>query len=154
MLQQNALALETDYFIENDYFMASEALIPRNILIIEDNRSDVIMIKKMLQDAPELRQFEYTDVPRMVDALELLESYSYDLILLDLNLLDIEGIAAVSALHALIPNTPIIVHSGANDSRIKHEALMCGARHFLVKGRESPFSFKFMVQQSLAHAET
>ncbi len=125
----------------------------RRILLIEDNKADVLLVKRMLHDACESEDFTFTDVPRMIDALELLDENSYDLILLDLNLLDIEGTATIAALHAETPNTPIIVHSGANDPKLKEEALICGAKHYLVKGRESPYSMKFMIQNALIQVQ-
>lgn len=123
---------------------------PRRILLIEDSKSDVVLIKRMLKDAAQGNNaFAFTDVARMDDALDILDHESFDLILLDLQLRDVEGVAAVAALHAEMGKTPIIVYSGAHDPALRESALMCGARHFLVKGRESPFAFKFMVQETL-----
>ncbi|MGE3713285.1 MAG: response regulator [Alphaproteobacteria bacterium] len=122
----------------------------RNILLIEDNKSDALMIRRMLEEVAGRESFYFTNVTRMGDALDILsDSCDYDIILLDLNLLDIEGTASVAALNAQVPNIPIIVYSGSNDPRQKEEALLCGARHYLVKGRESAFSLKFMIQETL-----
>ncbi len=120
------------------------------ILLIEDSRTDVFLVKRMLCGISRNETFEITDVPRMADALEMLDKTPFDVVLLDLNLLDIDGIACVSALHAEIPNTPIIVYSGTQDPKLREGALMCGAKHYLVKGRESAFSLKFMIQQALS----
>lgn len=123
------------------------------ILLVEDNKSDVLLIQKMLQDVTIVgNNYEFSDVPRMDDALELLQSTTFDLILLDLHLCDIEGVSAVAALRGSVPQIPIIVYSGTNDPKLKQEALMCGARHYLVKGHESPFSLRFMIQETLAYA--
>jgi len=119
------------------------------VLLIEDNRSDVFMVSRMLRDAAHPNAFEMVDAPRLSDALELLDTQHFDIILLDLNLLDMDGVASVAALHAEAPHTPIIVHSGTHDPQMRREALMCGARHYLVKGRESAFSLRFMIGQAL-----
>lgn len=119
------------------------------ILLIEDNKSDILLTKKMLHDSSCSNRFEFTDVPRLVDALDLCKRQIYDLILLDLQLLDMDGISAVIAVRNQAPKTTMIVHSGSSDPNLKQEVLLCGAKHFLVKGRESPFSFQFMIQQSL-----
>lgn len=152
MSRSNALAYRRDYDIE-DEFVQDNAPSARRILLIEDNKSDVALIKRMLKDSFQENGLEFADVPRMVDALELLDNRRFDLAILDLSLLDIEGSAAVAAFHAQAPNIPIIVHTGSQCPKLRHETIMCGAKHYLVKGRESPFSFKFMIQQTLAHAE-
>lgn len=122
------------------------------ILLIEDNKSDVMLIKRALRGASLESSFEFLDVARMRDALELLDETTFDLILLDLNLLDIEGAASVAAIHSSAPDVPIIVHSGANDPRLKEEAMLCGATHFLVKSKESPYGFKFMIENAIRHS--
>lgn len=119
------------------------------VLLIEDNRSDVFLVSRMLRDASRENNFHITDVPRLSDALDRLDTESFDIVLLDLTLLDIDGTASVAALHAQRPATPIIVYSGAYDPQMRQAALMCGAKHYLVKGRESAFSLRFMIQQAL-----
>jgi DNA-binding response OmpR family regulator len=83
----------------------------------------------------------------------MLDHQSFDVILLDLNLLDMAGVASVAALHAEAPHTPVIVLSGTPDEQMRHEALMCGACHYLVKGRESAFSLRFMIRRVLDQTE-
>ena len=105
------------------------------VLMIEDNQSDVILCKKMIQRASLRSSFVFVDTPRMSDALRLLDKDAFDLIMLDLNLRDIEGTATVAALHAEVPNIPIIVYSGTQQPDLHEEALLCGASHVLVKGK-------------------
>lgn len=139
------------YAIDTDVLVDRSNEDKTHILLIEDSHSDVFLVKRMLHNVSRGEEFEITDVPRMAEALELLDKSSFDIVLLDLHLLDIEGLAAVSALHAEIPNTPIIVYSGTHDPKLREGALMCGARHYLVKGRESAFSLRFMIQQTLSY---
>lgn len=151
MIRSNALALNDDYTIERSTTAIEPQ--PRRILLIEDNKSDVFLIKRMLRDIASDESLEFIDVPRMVDALELMDVTLFDLIILDLSLLDVDGTASVAAIHSQAPNVPIIVHTGAACPKLREEAIMCGAKHYLVKGRESPFAFKFMIQQTLSYAE-
>lgn len=121
-----------------------------HILIIEDNKCDVVLTKRMLKNATGHHDYQFSTAARMSEVFDLLHGGDiYDLILLDLGLVDIDGTATVAALHAEAPHIPIIVHSGNNDPELKSEALMCGAKHFLVKGQESPFSLRFMIQETL-----
>jgi len=120
---------------------------PIRVLLIEDNQSDVFLVSRMLRDAARDDCFDISDVPRLAEALEKLDGESFDIMLLDLNLLDMNGVASVAALHAEAPETPIVVYSGAYDEQMRQDALLCGAKHYLVKGRESAFSLRFMIQQ-------
>lgn len=151
MTHLSSLAVDSSYLIDDDAFLSTA---PDKqgvrVLLIEDSRSDVVLVSRMLRDASRKSTFDITDVPRLAEALNLLDEESFDIVLLDLNLLDIDGVASVAALHADAPNTPIIVYSGTHDPRMRQEALMCGARHYLVKGRESAFSLRFMINQALA----
>ena len=133
---------------------AERTTVPRRlvrILLVEDCASDVFLVERMLKDATLDYDYDITDVPRLVDAFYAVERNAFDVIMLDLNLLDIDGVAAVAALHAEAPATPIIVYSGMDNVRLKEEALMCGATHYLVKGRESGYGLKYMIESALSH---
>lgn len=128
---------------------------PCRILVVEDNKSDVLLIKHTLRDlAPIPNATIFSDVPRVVDALALLDLVDYRLILLDLTLHDSAGTATVAALHAAAPHIPIVVYSGAHDPRLKEEALLCGARHFLVKGEGGLSIMRAAVIQQLGYHHT
>lgn len=123
----------------------------RRILLIEDNRGDVFLLERMLRGVSPGVCFEFTDVPRMVDALEILDDNNFDLIFMDLNLLDIGGTAAIAALHAEAGEVPIIVYSGSDDPDQREKSLMCGARFYLVKGGDNLDSLKLIMSQIVPH---
>jgi two-component system sensor histidine kinase/response regulator len=77
---------------------------------------------------------------------------AFNLILLDLNLLDINGTATVAAMHAQAPNVPIIVYSGTDDPALRDEALLCGASEFLIKGNIETAHLQKMLQINLLSA--
>lgn len=120
------------------------------ILLVEDCKSDVFLVERMLEDVSVNCFYEITDVPRLVDAFYKIDQEKFDLVMLDLNLMDIDGIASVAALSAQAPNLPIVVYSGMDDAKVKEKALMCGASHYLVKGRESGFGLKHMIELAVA----
>lgn len=118
------------------------------VLLVEDNMGDVHLTRHMLRGYCTL-----TDVPRLSDALDLIDEEVFDLILLDLNLLDIEGPASVAAINAVAPNIPIIVYSGVCDGELRNESVLCGARCCLIKGQENRFTLKTAIQKMLTHAQ-
>lgn len=119
------------------------------ILLVEDCKSDVFLVERMLEEAS-LKSVEIVDVPRLIDAFSKIDGQRFDLVMLDLNLLDIDGVASVAALRAEAPNIPIIVYSGMDDAKIKEKAMMCGATHYLVKGRESSYGLKYVIEHAIA----
>ncbi len=124
------------------------ALDIQKILLVEDCASDACLIQQMLGTSLSFIRYDFTTVSRLADALAALDSESFSLMLLDLNLLDSTGVATVSALHGSRPDIPIIVYSGVNDPQLRQQAILCGARHCVEKGKESGFVIKFMIEQA------
>ena len=120
------------------------------ILLVEDCKSDVFLVNRMLEDVSVNCLYEITDVPRLIDAFYKIDEEVFDLVMLDLNLLDIDGVSSVAALRAQAPGLPIVVYSGMDDVKMKEKALMCGATHYLVKGRESSYGLKHIIELSIA----
>ena len=122
-----------------------------SILMIEDTRSDVVLLTQILRYALRDQTYRMTDVPRLADAFTLLDKESFNIVLLDLHLLDSRGLASVAAIHTHVPYIPIIVYTGTYDKKLKEQALQCGAKDFLVKGRDSTFLLQFMIEKLLTH---
>ena len=120
------------------------------ILLIEDCKSDVYLMRALLENISVGCFYEITDVPRLVDAFYKIDKQKFDLVMLDLNLLDIDGVASVAALRAQMQNIPIVVYSGMDDDKIKTKALLCGATQYLVKGKENGSSIKHLIEDSIA----
>lgn len=116
------------------------------ILLVEDCKSDVFLVERMLEEMSVNCFYDITDVPRLVDAFYKMDQQTYNLILLDLNLLDMDGVASVAALRAQAPGIPIVVYSGTDDAKTKEKALMCGATNYLVKGKESGYGLKHIIE--------
>ncbi len=120
------------------------------ILLVEDSKSDVFLLKRMLDGVSMKYFYEIIDVPRLVDAFYKIDQEVFDLVMLDLNLLDIDGVASIAALRAQVPNIPIVVYSGTDDAKTKEKSMMCGATHYLVKGKESAFGLKYMIEKAVS----
>lgn len=126
---------------------------PIRVLLVEDSPSDVYLLEQMLNDERNGEfKYHFHDVPRLIDAFSVLDRLSFDVVLLDLNLVDMDGVSSIAALHKEKPSLPIIVYSGMDDSKVKEKALMLGAHHYLVKGRESSYSLNFMIEQTIERA--
>ncbi len=118
------------------------------ILMIEDCKGDVLLFEHMLGNFKSLCHI--TDVPRMIDAFKKIDSNEFDLIMLDLNLIDLDGVGNITAIKAERPGIPVIVYSGRDDARLREQARTCGASAYLVKGEAGPEAVQQAVVTALA----
>lgn len=102
-------------------------------LLVEDNPDDVVILKRMLSEAKgtfiNLRW-----VGRLSEALEYLMEERPEVILLDLNLPDSQGLDTFIKIHAQASEIPIIVLTGCEDEDLATMAVREGAQDYLVKG--------------------
>ncbi len=101
------------------------------ILLIEDNPGDANLIREMLLENRG-SNFEVECLPRLSAALGRLESGGIDLVLLDLNLPDSDGLDSLHRLRAAAPNIPIVVLTGNADEKTATAAVREGAQDYLV----------------------
>ena len=103
------------------------------ILIVDDQTANLQVLAAVLDFAG------YAKVSCLSDSRNLLETFREfqpDLILLDLHMPHVDGLAAMDQLAAVIPEDdylPILVLTGDNTSQAKEQALSHGAHDFLSK---------------------
>ncbi|HVY13019.1 MAG TPA: response regulator [Alphaproteobacteria bacterium] len=121
----------------------------KRILFVEDSGSDVAYVSHVLKNHPNKYSYDVSAVPTLLDALRQLKDESFDLILLDLNLVDVSGVVTVSALHAEAPEVPILVYSGVSDLMWRERAVKKGAAGYLVKGCDEGASLGHAIEATL-----
>ncbi len=119
------------------------------ILVVEDNVTESMLIKRTLMFSSLARPLEIVAAERLAEAIDLLAHVRCDLVILDLHLPDVVGLPALAALHALHPALPIVVHTGARDAKLKQDALLCGARHFVTKQNESTHYLQYVIENAI-----
>jgi signal transduction histidine kinase len=114
------------------------------VLLFEDSSRDAELLKEMLHEGAAAEQarkkepiapFYVQNVTRLRDGLDYLATANADLILLDLALLDSQGLDTFARVHAQAPNVPLIVLTGHDDEDIAIRTVHDGAQDYLVKGR-------------------
>jgi DNA-binding NarL/FixJ family response regulator len=110
---------------------------PVEILIVDDFQGWRHAIASMLRDKPHLRVV--CDVSDGLDAVEKAEKLQPDLILLDIGLPSLNGIAAAQMIRERSPLSKILFVSDISSYDVAQAALRTGAHGFVVKldaGRE------------------
>ena len=112
------------------------------LLIIEDNAADQFLLREYLNQV-QLHVNEIITAEKMQQVLSLPASAQPDLIFLDLNLPDSEGLETFLTVSNRMPDAAIIIFSGLDDTDIAIQAIQAGAQEFIVKG---DFNEKFLVK--------
>jgi two-component system cell cycle response regulator CtrA len=124
-----------------------------HILLVEDNPVAAKSIELKL--VAEGHNVFVTDLGE--DAIELTAVYDYDLMLLDLDLADIEGLDVLRAVRAKKIRTPVIILTASSDVETKVKALTAGADDFISKPfhkAELAARINAVVRRSRGHSES
>lgn len=102
-----------------------------HVLIVDDVAETRENIRKLLQfDA----QLEVVGAARTgAEAVELAIESQPDVVLMDINMPDMDGISATEAIRKKVPFTQIIILSVQGDPNYMRRAMLAGARDFLTK---------------------
>ncbi len=103
------------------------------VLLIEDDASDLYLIKKMLAEEGD-NSFSLEHADNLSEGLGRLNKTDFDVVLLDLGLPDSWGLETFTTIHARAPQAPIVVLSGLDDKSLAINAVHNGAQDYLVKG--------------------
>jgi two-component system, cell cycle sensor histidine kinase and response regulator CckA len=106
------------------------------LLLIEDNPGDVLLLQEILSEITAVH-FNLVTAERLAEALQQLQSETFDVILLDLILPDSEGLESFITLYQQVPLTPIVVLTGMADETLALKAMQAGAQDYLIKGQVS-----------------
>lgn len=104
-----------------------------HILLIEDNEGDARIIRELLRDADDI-DFDYVLAETLHDAIDAVQTRSFDIVLLDLSLPDSTGIDTLLRMREAAPKTALVVLTGYDDQRIGVQAVSFGAQDYLIKG--------------------
>ena len=103
------------------------------ILVVEDNPGDARLIAEALRGVSDSTQAEYADC--LDEALNLLASRPFDVVLLDLSLPDSYGLETVKRVCSAAPHVPIVVLTAIAEDEMALSAVRLGAQDYVIKGR-------------------
>jgi serine phosphatase RsbU (regulator of sigma subunit) len=103
------------------------------ILLVEDDAGDALLVEEYLGDTSLPHTLRW--VPSLARAVETLAAEPADCVLVDLNLPDASGLAALTGVQRACPTAAAIVLTGLVDAVAGERAVAAGAQDYLVKGQ-------------------
>lgn len=118
------------------------------LLIVEDER----IIREPFMILLQAQGYDVDEAANGQEALELCRHTTYDLILLDLMMPVMDGVAFLqqASLHTTAPNTRVVVMSNLSSGTMLTEALELGANGHAIKSDLAPRDVIALVQTELA----
>lgn len=103
-----------------------------HVLLVEDSPSDARLQRHRFSRLNP-NEWQLHHVERLSDAIESCSVFPIDVVLLDLNLPDADGLETVTEFRQAIPHLPIVVLTGENDEELALGAMSHGAQDYLLK---------------------
>ncbi|MEM9163706.1 MAG: response regulator [Cyanobacteria bacterium P01_F01_bin.4] len=107
--------------------------LPMNILYVDDDPDDIVLVRALLAHLS-TRHFNLVGANCMAQGLNCLTSQDFDIVLLDLNLPDSQGLDTFRQIHQQFSTMPIVICSSLDDTATGMKAIQEGAQDFLTKG--------------------
>lgn len=108
------------------------------VLVVEDNLIDRRILESMLLEASDSTSLLKSS-DSLAGALQLMSQYTFDIVILDLNLPDSYGEETLLKLNRQYPSVAVVINTGAYEDEVGLETLSFGAQDFLVKGKYNAY---------------
>ena len=118
-------------------------------LLIVDNAEEARNVREMLASANGPR-FNIQVAENLVAALNALAHQSFDIVLVELALVDAQGLATFETIQRHAHGLPIVIHTGTANEIQALTAVERGAQDYLIKGKPSSQAFMRVLQYSVA----
>lgn len=120
-----------------------------HILIVDDEESITYLLKTEFE---ELKEFEIDTAPNGAEAINLIQSRLYDIVLLDVKMPRVGGLEVLKHVKEHTPSTQVIMLTNVVDVKIAIEATKLGAYDFISKPYDVDQLFA-TVRRALEHRQ-
>ena len=108
----------------------------KRLLIVEDHAIVRQGVIRILQDVL-MEEVEFHEAADGQQAVKMVNSYEYDLVLLDISLPDLNGLCVLKLLNQRAPKLPVIILSTHPEEQYAVRSLRAGAAGYVNKGSEA-----------------
>ena len=143
--------------------MSAESTI--SILLVEDHPADARLVREYVADIEDqglldrmrgwrdISDVTITHAEDMATGTDYLEMETFDVVLLDLQLPDSDGIESVETVTEVAPLVPVIVLTGMPETQLGYEAVSLGAQDYLPKDDLEPQLLLKTIQYAIERKE-
>jgi CheY-like chemotaxis protein len=110
---------------------------PKRVLLIEDEPEKVSRLSRLLASQSEWQLTSLSSLRPLIDQTLISSTddpLQFDVALLDWNLLDLPGLAAIQVLRELMPDLPIIILADSQAEESVLQAISPGVQDYLING--------------------
>jgi len=125
-----------------------------NILVVDDDCDDRRLVELFLKKSSQSVEFTVSAAATIAQALEILKAGFFDVMLLDLQLPDSNGIQTVQKARSASAGVPIVVLTGLADEETGLEAIRNGADDYLIKGQSLQYTLVRAVRYAIERKQT
>ena len=118
------------------------------VLVVEDNLIDRRILESMLLETSDSTSLLKSS-DSLAGALQLMSQYTFDIVILDLNLPDSHGEETLLKLNRQNPSVAVVINTGAYEDEVGLETLSFGAQDFLVKGKYNAYILNKALQYAV-----
>ena len=104
------------------------------VLVVDDDLFVRQSLQKMLSRTPGISTVGFAE--NGTQALEIFTSEAVDLVLIDIQLPDMDGVSTAAEIHALEPEARVLMFSSRCDQNSLRKAIGAGASGYLLKDAE------------------
>jgi signal transduction histidine kinase len=128
---------------------AEEALAaaPQLLLVVDDDEVELEIVTETLTEA--FPAAEVCSAVDPVDAERMCAEQTFDCVLLDYNMPEIDGLALAARLRAGAVHLPIVLMTSVGDEMLAAQALRCGASDYIPKSRINAESIRRSIDRSI-----
>jgi DNA-binding NtrC family response regulator len=124
------------------------------VLYVEDNTSDVAYLVSEVLSKISDPVFDLDVASSIADAREKYYKKSYDIVLLDMNLPNGQGMKSVEKVMEFARTVPVVILSEFDDESLARRAVKKGVQDYLIKGEFNSRGFKRAVSHALYRNES
>ncbi|NEP09762.1 MAG: response regulator [Symploca sp. SIO2C1] len=107
---------------------------PIHVLLVEDSPSDARLQHHRFSRLDQ-EKWQLVHVESLTQAINRCRKFTFDVVLLDLNLPDSDGLETVVEFRAVVPNIPVIILTGSDDDELALGAISQGTQDYLCKDK-------------------
>lgn len=119
---------------------------PISVLLVEDNPVDLKLLERMLGEQSGAQTNMFKAVSSLKSATDILRKEHIDVVVLDLNLPDSQGLQTLTKINEEFEPVAIVVNTGAYEDDLGLKTLSYGAQDFIVKGKYQSYGLNKAIQ--------